>query len=191
VSGETPEFFTQMQGCRAAYRRLADCIREHMRPGDSVLDIGCGVGHVIERLAEGGHFVTGWDGLLAREAAGDGIRKRIRVVDLAVPPYPPPANVVICTETGEHLPDAAADGLVEACVSANPRTIVWSAAPPGQEWEGHINLQPAEYWLAKFGRLRYAPNMAATGALRARMLETEAQHVHCRANFSVLERDGA
>ena len=113
------------------------------------------------------------------------------VVDLAVPPYPPPANVVICTETGEHLPDAAADGLVEACVSATPRTIVWRAAPPGQEWEGHINLQPAEYWLAKFGRLRYAPNMAATGALRARMLETEAQHVHCRANFSVLERDGA
>jgi hypothetical protein len=78
--------------------------------------------------------------------------------------------------------------LVEAVVLANPRLVVWSAAPPGQAWEGHVHLQPPEYWLGQFGRLLYAPDSAGTALLRARMLETDAQHVHCRDNFYLLDR---
>jgi 2-polyprenyl-3-methyl-5-hydroxy-6-metoxy-1,4-benzoquinol methylase len=185
---EDKAFFEQMQTCRAPYRRLADCIREQMRPDDSVLDIGCGVGDVIERLLELGHFVKGWDSELARAGASEAIRSRISVVDLTTPLTAPPASVVISTETGEHLPESAADTFVASIVSGRPRMVVFSAAPPGQLWPGHINLQPASYWLAKFAAKGYHDHEQRSDILRNRMLEVHAQHEHCRMNFHILMR---
>jgi hypothetical protein len=37
-------------------------------------------------------------------------------------------------------------------VVALAETIVFTAAPPGQGGTGHLNEQPAEYWISRFAR---------------------------------------
>jgi hypothetical protein len=61
-------------------------------------------------------------------------------------------DIVLCLETGEHLPAEAADTLADSITEhvARGGFIVFSAAVPGQEGTGHINCQPHEYWHTKF-----------------------------------------
>ncbi len=56
----------------------------------------------------------------------------------------------MCTEVAEHLPESAADTLVETIVRHAKELILFSAATPGQGGYRHINEQPHEYWEKKF-----------------------------------------
>jgi 2-polyprenyl-3-methyl-5-hydroxy-6-metoxy-1,4-benzoquinol methylase len=187
------KYFQQMVDGREAYFRLADCIHEVIHPRGYVAEVGCGAGQVIERLAELGHDVTGFDvHEAARIMAADDIKEDIHIWGMSYSTMPPlgvpDVDTVICTETGEHLPADEADGLVAFIASMAQHCIIWSAAPPGQLHDTHINLQPPEYWLEKFSALGWVPNMDKTHKLRDRMKETTAQHCGCRDNFYVLER---
>ena len=61
-------------------------------------------------------------------------------------------HLVTCLETAEHLPESAADVLCDTIVRHTKPggVIVFTAAPPGQAGDGHVNCQPAQYWHAKF-----------------------------------------
>ena len=115
----------------------------------SILDIGCGKGEWLSVFYAGGVVdVMGVD-IAAPEA--DGFLR----YDLTEPlELDPPFDMVLCLETGEHLPESAADTLVGTCV-ANAPTVVFSAAVPGQDGLGHINCQPHEYWHEKFAARGY------------------------------------
>jgi hypothetical protein len=63
-------------------------------------------------------------------------------------------DLVLSLETGEHLPPSAADVYVDSLVR-HSRTVVFSAAVPGQAGKGHIHLQPHEYWHEKFAARSY------------------------------------
>ena len=54
-------------------------------------------------------------------------------------------DLAICLEVAEHLPPANSRHLVRQLTSAAPQ-VLFSAAPPGQGGEGHINCQPLSYW---------------------------------------------
>lgn len=178
-----PRFFAQMSACRDAYRVLADCIIDTVLPFASVIDFGCGSGYVIERLKEHGAMVLGVDAF--------GVTDRVPIArwDLTVPIAFETHDLVICTETAEHLPAFAAPLLVELCARTAARQIVWSAAPPGQGGDGHINEQPAEYWLRQFQSRRWLVRHGHTSELRRRMTERHAQHEFCADSFYVLERN--
>ena len=187
MSGESAAFYDQMATIREPYWRLADAIWTacDMTTIDTVLDIGCGLGAVIERLFARGATVIGWDSPEAEKRAHC---PRVVGMDLTkVEGSPLQFDVVICTETAEHLAPEFADRLVQLCVSAKPRLIVWSAAEPGDEWEGHVNLQRSSYWLDKLSRTGYASCHTRTERLRIEMILRHAQHEYGVHKFFVLE----
>ena len=57
-------------------------------------------------------------------------------------------------EVAEHLPAARAAGFVADLVAHAPM-VLFSAAPPGQGGEHHINEQPGAYWQALFHQHGY------------------------------------
>ena len=97
-------------------------------------------------------------------------------------------DVAICTEMAEHLPESRADDVVKSVAERALKCIVWSAAQPGQEWEGHVNMQPPAYWLEKFARYGWIVDEYATGKLRALMVFQQAQHWMGVTNFHILVR---
>src|ERR1700690_123815 len=99
---EGQPFFEQMRDCREPYRRLGAAIESTLR-GEfaTVLDIGCGVGHVIKYLTERGHYCHGWDGDPEAQKYSE-CAELIQIVDLRIPNVlTPAAALVICPETAE------------------------------------------------------------------------------------------
>lgn len=179
----SPEFFEQMRSCRDAYRRLADCIDAALaslpsvvapRGGEPVtlLDIGCGTGAQTARLAELGWTAVGVDVFDVHPEPGFAFRN----VDLLEVGAKLVYDVVLCTETAEHIEESRTDKLVDAVARRARSAIVWSAAVPGQEWEGHVNLKPREWWLEKFARYQWIPHTKATYDLRQHIRTNQAQH---------------
>lgn len=122
-------------------------IIDRLRP-DSALDIGCGKGEWVYELRRAGVDAHGVD-----IEAPDGplfLRHDLTEPLLLDREF----DMVLCLETGEHLPEDAADTMVETIVQHAP-AVVFSAAVPGQEGNGHINCQPHEYWHEKFAEYGY------------------------------------
>lgn len=93
-------------------------------------------------------------------------------------------DLVLCLEVGEHLPEDAADTLVDTLVRHGDR-VVFSAAVPGQEGNGHINCQSHEYWHAKFEERGYR----TLDTLRP-LLQDHRVSAWYRNNIFLHERDG-
>ena len=53
-------------------------------------------------------------------------------------------------EVAEHIPATAADAFVQSLVDHSTGLVLFSAAPPGQGGEFHINERPYDYWREKF-----------------------------------------
>jgi hypothetical protein len=64
-------------------------------------------------------------------------------------------DLVQCLEVAEHLPERAADGLIDSIVRHGD-VVLFSAAVPGQGGTHHVNEQPVEYWRDKFAARGYA-----------------------------------
>jgi hypothetical protein len=64
-------------------------------------------------------------------------------------------DLVQSLEVAEHLPGQAARGFVET-LTRHGELVLFSAAPPGQGGEHHVNEQPYEYWRALFAAQGYA-----------------------------------
>jgi 2-polyprenyl-3-methyl-5-hydroxy-6-metoxy-1,4-benzoquinol methylase len=55
----------------------------------------------------------------------------------------------ICLEVAEHIDEKFENIFIDNVVSLC-RTLIFSAAPPGQSGDGHINLKAKAYWLKHF-----------------------------------------
>jgi hypothetical protein len=66
-------------------------------------------------------------------------------------------DIVQSLEVAEHIPIASADIFVQSLVNHSNGFVLFSAAPPGQGGEFHINEQTYEYWRAKFNKLGFEP----------------------------------
>lgn len=116
----------------------------------SVLDVGCGGGHLLEALQNRGCEVFG----LEFAATGVEACKRrgvpVRRFDLRRETFEAKRrfDVVCSIEVAEHLPEHAADGYVRLLAEAG-ETLVFSAATTGQGGTDHLNEQPHAYWAEK------------------------------------------
>ena len=168
-------FFAEWGGDNAEYRRsaraMAEVIFEQYQPS-TVLDLGCGAAMHAGRLAELGVQVTCADAFECPADRRAPNIERVISVDLMEPLEPaflPRADLVLCLDVAEHLPDSHHDVLVRNCTTFSD-TVVFSAAPPGQGGIGHINEQPRGYWIDAFHNAGYRYCRREAGWLDRRAL---------------------
>ena len=182
------DFYAYQQvGSLASARSVVPLVLEHFRP-TSVLDVGCGAGAwLVAYLEHGAPDVVGVDG------------DYVRTDQLIVSPHHfRPADVsrrfdlgrtfdlVQCLEVAEHLPPAASQVLIDNLVAHAP-VVVFSAAPPGQGGENHVNERPYEYWRDCFAERGYALFDFLRPRIRSR---TSVEHWY-RFNMLVFAREDA
>jgi hypothetical protein len=122
----------------------------------SVLDVGCGRGAWLKTWKEAGITeCKGVDGeyidrsdLLVEQPEFESLDIS-RKFDLGNN-----YELVQCLEVAEHIDESCADTLIEnLCRHSN--MVLFSAAPPGQGGEFHVNEKSYDYWRLKFSKLGY------------------------------------
>jgi len=146
-------------GVTARSARSAEIVIGHLQaemPISSIADFGCALGTwlaawrragVADIIGVDGPYIRIDDLLIPREQFLP--RNLVRPIDLGRR-----FDLVESIEVAEHLPNAAADQFV-TCLTKHADTVLFSAAPPGQGGEHHINEQPYEYWQARFAMRGY------------------------------------
>jgi SAM-dependent methyltransferase len=120
----------------------------------SYVDVGAGSGTFAARAQALGHRVVACEyskvgRLFAGRAGVD-----CRPFDLTADPparVDGPFDLAYCFEVAEHVEPRLGDRLVQFVAGQAP-LVVFTAARPGQEGVGHVNEQPASYWIERFAQ---------------------------------------
>ena len=117
--------------------------------------MGCATGLYLKRFLETGIVVLGIDNTPKVFEANVIPADNIIIFDIRKPfPSKKEFDLCLCIEVAEHIEEEYADVLIDNLCKAS-KTIVFSAATPGQGGVGHVNCQPKEYWIEKFKKRGY------------------------------------
>ncbi|MBF0614645.1 MAG: class I SAM-dependent methyltransferase [Magnetococcales bacterium] len=122
----------------------------------SVVDFGCAEGGWLSVwLQLGVSEIQGLDGGAVNPERMLIPREQFMAVDLSRPvDLERRFDLAMSLEVAEHLPEASAAILV-ASLTRHADWVLFSASPPGQGGEYHINEQPYEYWKELFENQNY------------------------------------
>lgn len=149
---------------RKYYRYIAEeCMAKPagLQRGAQILDIGCGVGILVQQFNGLGYNATGVD---VNEAA---IRNSLElqhcqlVESTAQLPYPDKYfDLVVSREVLEHIPEEAIDGCIQEWdrVSNSKMVHIIAVTERGRsatEDPTHINVQSEDWWVNKFQQFGY------------------------------------
>jgi SAM-dependent methyltransferase len=117
----------------------------------TAIDVGCGTGALLAQLRSAGCDVIGLEYAEPARVLCHSRGLDVRPFDLVSDSLADNRtyDVAISMEVAEHLPETVADRYVDLLAFLG-KTIVFTAALPGQGGTGHINEQPHEYWIEKF-----------------------------------------
>jgi SAM-dependent methyltransferase len=130
----------------------------HKVKADAVIDFGCGTGTWLKIAKQlGAKKVLGIDGIhIDRKMLCIEDHEFLRH-DLTFPlMISQKYDLAICLEVVEHLPEQAADHIVEL-ITQSSDVVLFSAAIPGQGGQSHINEQWPDYWNQKFRKNDFFP----------------------------------
>lgn len=131
---------------------LQACIPQQL---SSVLDVGCGAGAWLSVWKKHADEVIGLDGAYVDRSRLLVAPEEFLSRDLRQPfALQRRFDMVQCLEVAEHLPAQRARGLVQD-LCKHSDLVFFSAAPPGQGGENHINEQPYAYWRDLFAEQHY------------------------------------
>lgn len=118
---------------------------------ESVIDIGCGTGTWLAVAKENGiNDIIGLDGAYVDRSFLHIESDLFKEQDLSKTfNLNRKFDIAFCLEVAEHIDAANADNLVASIIN-HADLILFSAAIPGQDGEGHINEQWVDYWIEKF-----------------------------------------
>jgi SAM-dependent methyltransferase len=154
----------------------------------SLLDVGSGTGAMVNHCRKLGVDAWGLDAL-PRGAAWPHLLQH----DLRIPfDFERDFNMVISIETAEHIEPDYADVFCDTVARhVAPRgLLIFSAAMPGQEGDGHVACMPARYWRKKFDDrgLRWYAEPLYRLCVALSVCNTSQHHVE--ANLQVFVRPG-
>jgi SAM-dependent methyltransferase len=134
---------------------------------ESVLDVGCASGHWLNCFKQAGLKIIGLEG---SKAAFDYLtidKDAVEYFDLREK-YETVHDVdlVLSIEVAEHIEEVFADNYVDVLTKHGASNIIMTAAPPGQGGEGHVNLQPKEYWMEKLEDVGYRRDLKLEKKIR-------------------------
>jgi len=139
------------QSSRHSARVVSNLLKRELQIA-SVLDVGCAKGTWLKAWLESG--VVEYAGVDGNYVSTDDLvipAGCFTAADLSQPiNLQRKFDLVQSLEVAEHLPATAADQFIRNLVLHSTGIVLFSAAPPGQGGEHHINEQPFEYWRAKF-----------------------------------------
>lgn len=120
----------------------------------SVLDVGCGVGTWLRAWAQCGVAdCHGVDGAYVDGQSLEIPATKFTAIDLNAPfDLRRKFDLVQSLEVGEHVESDSVEAFVDSLARHASRYILFSAAPPGQGGEFHINEQPYDFWREKLER---------------------------------------
>ncbi|MCM0592781.1 MAG: methyltransferase domain-containing protein [Gloeotrichia echinulata IR180] len=134
------------------YQIIALTIVEIYQP-KTLVEFGCGPGHLTRELAKLGVQVTAIDGFSQPDFSG--LSVEFNTLNLNEPTLianfftGKSFDLAVSLEVAEHLEPEMSTTLVNWLTKVAP-VVVFSAAVPGQGGHGHINLRPRDYWHSLF-----------------------------------------
>lgn len=148
----------------------------------SMLDVGCGTGAMCNIARKLGVDAVGVDKIA---------RPPDSVHDLRLPlNLGRTFQLVLCIEVAEHIPADNSGVFMNSVVSHVEREgrLVFSAAPPNQLGEGHVNTKPAEYWRSMIHERGLSYQDEMTAKLRLAWQWVPAPMMWLVGNVQVFER---
>jgi 2-polyprenyl-3-methyl-5-hydroxy-6-metoxy-1,4-benzoquinol methylase len=147
------DFFAwHLEHARAYSIKTMDWYIDTYQPSD-VVDFGCGIGSYLESAYKKSRKVLGFDiSPYAKDFTPYYLHPFITYMDCTRPINCGPFDCVISFETAEHIDPSGTTQFVLNLVNATGKHLLFTAAPPGQEGTGHINLHPKQYWINIFAK---------------------------------------
>lgn len=160
----TAENFAVRDVYRAEYRILSAAILSHFE-FDSVLDIGCANGFLLEDFHAAGKRISGIElSADALEFMPQTVRPNVTIGDFSRAHGR--FDLVSCVEVAEHVAPSMSEPLVDALTRLSIGGIYFTAAPPGQPGHGHINCRPHTDWIEMFLSRRWVLDQKRTDSFR-------------------------
>ena len=127
----------------------------------SVLDFGCGIGSYLESAYNHGLDFMGFEiSEAAKKYTPKHLLGAISYQDCTEPIITLPADVVLSFETAEHIEPSGTDQFIRNITMAVDGHLLFTAAPPGQDGTGHINMHPRQFWIDQFSKdLNYSEDL--------------------------------
>ena len=124
---------------------------------ESVLDVGCAQGTWLNHWRQSGvEDIVGVDGDYVVRDRLEIPPERFIAQDVSEPfDLDRQFDLVQCLEVAEHIAADHATTLIDN-LTRHGACILFSAAPPGQGGEYHVNEQPYDYWRELFAQRGYA-----------------------------------
>lgn len=150
-------FDKQKKGAYTSAEIILPIVIDFVSP-KSAVDVGCGLGMWLEVFSKNGvEDIWGIDGDYVDTEQLHIPKDCFVMMDIAKPFHAQKkADLAICLEVGEHLPESASDGLVHSLTEIAP-VVLFSAAIPYQPGTNHINGQWPEFWATLFKKYGYIP----------------------------------
>lgn len=152
--------------------RLARWINRRFAPR-SIIDLGCATGIYLAPFVS--YRPLRLLGADYSQEAVNAARDRLPKVPVYQADLTKPAvlgaerfDIGLCIEVAEHMPVGSEDALLDN-VTTYCRTVIFSAAQPGQGGDGHINCRPREYWVDKLWKHRLFFDRAETDDMQKYM----------------------
>lgn len=137
--------------------KAAGLVTRHLHPlldVKSVLDIGCAYCTWLKHWQDRGvPSIYGVDGAYVDKNRIEVPQDCFGAANLSEPlNLNRRFDLVMSLEVGEHIPPPSAKTFADTIATHAERYVLFSAAPPGQGGEFHVNEMPYEFWRGHFAR---------------------------------------